>query len=264
MTPEILRESCNSAMAGYFAKRMSGLPQSQAWNLATFEDCRVDTQESWFAVHENTAWIGESIGCFGQTAESLLSTIGDATGISLYINSRGGDSACALKVYRGLVGRVTLAQIQGNCFSAAMTLAMSASRIKIESSAKMMLHRPCNFVYGTSEALRKDADSLDHITGEIIGLVVKRTGLPASTVEGWFAGADTYFNAEQAVKHKLADEIFFAPLSVAPSHGADTPPGKTDEERQFWRFLRRFDTLPVGDKQKFFGELDRWLFYRVK
>jgi ATP-dependent protease ClpP protease subunit len=95
----------------------SGQPQAaQSWNLATFEDSKVDTgQESWFAVQcvdrETTIWIGDNIGCFDQTAENLLSTIGDATGISLYINSRGGDSSCALKIYRGLVGRVSEAVI---------------------------------------------------------------------------------------------------------------------------------------------------------
>ena len=67
----------------------------------------------------------------------------------------------------------------------------------------MMLHRPCNFVYGTSEALRKDADSLDQITGEIIAAVVKRTGLPPSTIEGWFTGPDKYFDAQEAVKNHL-------------------------------------------------------------
>jgi len=129
----------------------------------------------------------------------------------------------------------------------------------------MMLHRPCNFVYGTSEALRKDADSLDQITGEIIAAVVKRTGLPPSTIEGWFTGPDKYFDAQEAVKNHLADEVFtFAPPSIPASADADTRPGKTPEERQFWRMLLRFETLPVGDKQKFFGELDRWLFYKVK
>ena len=121
------------------------------------------------------------------------------------------------------------------------------------------------FRFGSSTALRQWADYLDRITADTIGAVVTRTGWPLSSVQAWFSDSvDTYFDAAEAVKNKLADEVFTLaqPLAVDVDAAPDTT---TEQEREFFRMLRsRFDTLAVGDKKRFFDGLGRWMFYHVK
>lgn len=266
-----LRDSHDFAVKDYFLLRqLDANCPPRVWSLATCDNALTDTKpDTWFTVMQpignvTDVYIGDNIGCYDQSADMLIDAAKDAQEIHLYINSRGGDGDGALQLYNAIYGRVTLAQIQGNCFSSAVTLAMAAKHIRIESAARMMLHQPAMFRFGSSAVLRQSADYLDRITADIIGAVVKRTGLPLSSVQAWFSDSvDTYFGAAEAVKNKLADEVFTLaqPLPVEVDAAPDTT---TEQERAFFRMLRRFDTLAVGDKKRFFDGLGRWMFYHVK
>ena len=264
-----LRDSHDFAVKDYFLLRqLDANCPPRVWSLAACDNALTDTKpDTWFTVTQTgsiaTVYIVDNIGCYDQTADMLIAQVRDAQEIHLYINSRGGDGDGSLKLYNAIYGRVTLAQIQGNCFSSALTLAMAAKHIRIEAGARMMLHQPCMFRFGNSARLRQSADYLDRITADIIGAVVKRTGLPLSSVQAWFCDSvDTYFDAAEAVKNKLADEVFT--LAQPLPAGVDAAPDTTTEqEREFFRMLRRFDTLAVGDKKRFFDGLGRWVFYHV-
>ena len=105
---------------------------------------------------------------------------------------------------------------------------------------------------------------MDRITADTIGAVVTRTGWPLSSVQAWFSDSvDTYFDASEAVKNKLADEVFTFEQPQAVDVDA-TPDTTTEQERAFLRMLRRFETLPVGDKKRFFDGVATWMFYHVK
>ena len=99
----------------------------------------------WYSVrHSNgTAHVSilDGIGVFNGGAEPLIDEIGDARDIQLSIDSSGGDSVTANKLYDAIRGRTSLAVIT-RCSSAAVPIAMAAKRIVCFADAKFMIHPP--------------------------------------------------------------------------------------------------------------------------
>jgi ATP-dependent protease ClpP protease subunit len=267
----IERESRGAALARYYIEREAAADDNttrKAWGLAV-DGALNGRERNWFELMQTgdttTVFIRDELGCGRETARTLLDALQGVNKIELWINSNGGDSACALELFRGLNGRVNLATVQGKCFSAAVTLAMSAKKIRVEQSAKFMLHKPRLFCYREADGLRQSADYLDRITGDFCKILAERTRQPAAVVNTWFSG-DTYFSSNEAVASGLADEEWTLP---APSPDLFTGDGvltlntETPEESEFWRMLQTFDVLPVKNRKRFYDNLSRWLFYKT-
>ena len=128
-------------------------PRAHAWSLATLPDSLAATRaDGWFGMlhvrNKVIVTVKSNIHFANDGAEAFLGAVGDAEEIELLISSKGGDSDCALAVYRGIKGRVSQATVNGCCYSAAVTIAMAAPRIRIEAGATMMLHQPQCFSFG--------------------------------------------------------------------------------------------------------------------
>src|ERR1035438_7898210 len=169
----IERESRGAALARHYIEREAAADDNttrKAWGLAV-NGALNGRGGKWFEVLQTgdtaTVWIRDELGCGRETAKPLLDALQGCKKIELWLNSNGGDSACALELFQGLNGRVSLATLQGKCYSAAVTVAMAAKKIRVEQSAKMMIHAPRLFRYGQAGELRQSADYLDRLTGEI-------------------------------------------------------------------------------------------------
>lgn len=131
-----------------------------------------------------------------------------AAKIHLRINSPGGDVfegraiATAIREHPAEV----LAHVDGLAASAASYVALAADRVQISRGAMFMIHNAWVFALGNRDDLRKMADLLEKIDGDLVADYVRETGAAQDQVEAWMA-AETWFTAEEALEAGFADAI---------------------------------------------------------
>jgi ATP-dependent Clp protease, protease subunit len=127
--------------------------------------------------------------------------------INLRINSPGGDvfeasaMVAALDQYAGEI----IVDIDGLAASAASVLAMAGDKIRISSNGMLMIHNPHSVVMGGAEEMRRKADTLDKVKGQIIDNYERRVKDRAK-IEAWMA-AETWFTGQEAIDAGFADEV---------------------------------------------------------
>lgn len=147
----------------------------------------------------------------GVTAKGFadrLDELGPLDEITVRINSPGGDVFDGAAIYNALVrneARVVV-EIDGLAASAASYIAMAGDEIRIAENGTMMIHQAQGGCMGDCEDMRKTADILEKLDGTIADIYSKRTNRRPETWAKLMA-EETWFNAEEAVKHRLADSI---------------------------------------------------------
>ena len=156
---------------------------------------------NWFTIHRSNGKvvvrIGNEIG-IASSAKDLLAELDGETDIALRIDSTGGSSTDALLLFDKLQGRVTTATITGKCFSAGVLLAMLAPHIRIEAGATMMIHPPCDWVYGQIADHEFAVKQLEAITARLREILLQRTEQTPEVVESWLSGLDFTSQPEEA------------------------------------------------------------------
>jgi ATP-dependent protease ClpP protease subunit len=151
------------------------------------------------------------IGGWGVSAKQFaedLKALGGGS-ITLRINSPGGDVMEGAAIYNILKadGRPVTAYIDGLAASMASVVAMAAGRVVMPANALMMIHNPWTVSAGDAERLRKDADLLDKIKGQIVGAYEAKCGAKKTHDEiVAMMDAETWMDGKEAVEAGLADE----------------------------------------------------------
>jgi len=226
-----------------------------------------DLPGSWFSVHQNDGIahvsIFDEIGACSSSAQDLIDQVSSAE-VRLTINSNGGCSRTAFEVYDAIRGRCAEATVTGRCFSAATILLMAAKRVRIVSDAHAMVHSVRQFVFGTPGDLRKAASDLDRLNRRLTTILHERTGQPSRTVRSWLE-RDTYFDAVEAVRLGLADEIITLPSPPVGVSGAGfdqrAGDGPTEDERMVLDLLRAAGPIQVRDPARFAHEVAVFLLH---
>ncbi len=135
--------------------------------------------------------------------------------ISLYINSPGGAVDDTLAIYdtmRFLSSAVSTYCI-GRAYSGAAVLLASGAKGKryILPHAKVMIHQPFGGVGGQAEDIRIQAEQIIKAKDELNRIVADHTGQSVEQVKR-DAERDKYFDAEQAKRYGLVDEVLSEPL----------------------------------------------------
>ena len=119
--------SVKKAGAGCFAPRQ--LPPGPDWYHVQIEN------------GEACVWITGEIGVTGQSAADLVALLQDVGKIEIIIQGCiGGCAKSAFLIHEGLDGADVSCQILGRCYSAAVIVALCASKIRIaEAAAKATL-----------------------------------------------------------------------------------------------------------------------------
>ncbi|HUA69390.1 MAG TPA: ATP-dependent Clp protease proteolytic subunit [Candidatus Saccharimonadales bacterium] len=202
------------------------------------------------------------IGIYGSRVEDCIGQLGNAERVEVVINSIGGDCDAAFRLADALRQRKVTAEIHGSCFSAAVIVALAADTIRIEASARMMIHPVRQFVFGDSEEVLCAAVNAERYRTRLRWQILQRIRDDV-LADKWLSGAaDFYFTATEAVKLGLADEVFSIPApAVSPvSAPADVQqPAQTEDEMMFWDFLRAFGKFAVADKDKFLRDVSLWM-----
>jgi len=155
-------------------------------------------------------------------AASVISALGQFQNlpINLRINCPGGDVFEAFAMYNALArhsGQITV-DIDALCASAATVVALAGDKVRIAANAMFMVHNAYTIALGNAGELRKTADTLDQVDGNIAATYAAKTKLPLETLNPMMA-AETWMTASDAVAKGFCDEIGQA-LDVRASLGA--------------------------------------------
>lgn len=150
-------------------------------------------------------------GYDGIASAEVVQALGGIQGdIDLHINSIGGSIFEGSAIYnafnnyrRGTVNSI----VDGVAASAASWVAQAGKHVAIERNATMMVHDGAGGVGGTPKELREQADLLDKLSNSMAETYARRTGNTATAWRKIMQSGDTWYNAAEAVKAKLADAI---------------------------------------------------------
>src|SRR5512147_67823 len=156
--------------------------------------------------------IGQDIfSADGLTAKAFaedLAAAGKINHIHLRINCVGGQVFDGLAIYNQLVthpAKVT-AQVDGIAASIASVILMAADEIDMAENSMLMIHNPHSFAAGDSQELRKMADTMDKVKGQMIRAYQRHTKLGEGEVSA-LMDAETWLTAEEAVAHGFANQV---------------------------------------------------------
>lgn len=172
-------------------------------------------------------WFGD-----GATPENVVRDIQDFTGstLNVRINSPGGavfDGIAIANALRAHPANVTI-YVDGLAASIASVIAVSGDKTVMMPNTQMMIHNASGVCFGMASDMRKAADMLDSVTGNIADAYTDRAGGERAD---WLARmeAETWYTAAEAVAAGLADEV--APARNAPTTGDDRDPSELASER---------------------------------
>ena len=155
--------------------------------------------------------IFDEIGLWGVTAKDFataLKEIPEDHAITVRINSPGGSVFDGYAIFNALKARSAqiTTKIEGLAASMASVIALAGSKVTAAANSIVMIHNPWSGVSGDSDDLRKMADLLDKLTGQLVGIYAAKTGLPEADVRAAM-DAETWFTGAEAQEWGLVDEV---------------------------------------------------------
>lgn len=156
--------------------------------------------------------ISEEIG-WNTTAASVreqLSVAGEDEELLIRINSAGGFVTEGMAIYAALrrhKGK-TIAVVEGIAASMASVVLQAADVRRVCKGSYVMIHNPWAGVQGDAEELRKQAELLDKMKGDLLDIYESRSGDKCDRKKlEELMDAETYMTAEEAVEYGLADAV---------------------------------------------------------
>jgi len=128
--------------------------------------------------------------------------------INIILNSPGGDSYHGLAIYDAIASshnHVTITAY-GYCMSAGSLIFQAGDKRIIAPHTWMMIHEGSAGVYDTHSNVQSAVKHFNDMYIQVNEIYSTRSKLSAEKIKE-FMGTDTYFTAEEAVKHGLADSI---------------------------------------------------------
>lgn len=152
-------------------------------------------------------WIGWE-ATSPRKVESLLKDIqGDVT---VEINSGGGSVYAGSEIYtmlKGHEGNVTV-KVVGLAASAASVIAMAGNKTLMSPTAQLMIHNATISTHGDYREMDHTSEFLKNVNQSIINAYKIKSGLADEDLKEMM-DKETWFTAQQALEHKLIDEIMF-------------------------------------------------------
>lgn len=152
---------------------------------------------------DEAAWWG------GISPEAFIAALGKTTGpVTLRINSPGGSvfGAQAMVAAMRAHPHPITARIDSLAASAASVIASEAATVEMVQGAMMMIHKAWGVSVGNEVEMRRVADLLLKIDGNISQTYARRAKTDA---DEWLTrmDAETWFTADEAVEAGLADSV---------------------------------------------------------
>lgn len=184
-------------------------------------------------VPNDEKWIYEWLGFEATSPADVQRAIEAASGagesdkppedLEVVINSYGGEVYSGSEIYtalKGYPGKVVV-KIVGLAASAASLIAMAGDPVMISPTAQIMIHNVQSIATGDHRTHEHEAGVLRSHDAGIANAYRLKSGMgEAELLE--LMGKETWLNAQQALEHKLVDEIMFddqAQLAASASPG---------------------------------------------
>ena len=135
-------------------------------------------------------------------------TVKGKKGIRVLINSIGGSIFDSMAMYNLIAKqreKVT-AEVLGIAASGASIIALAGAKLVMGEGSYLMIHNPWGFAMGGSVDMRKVADTLDMMQGDLAAIYEPRTGLSRKEILAAM-DAETWYTADEAVEVGFADEV---------------------------------------------------------
>ena len=154
--------------------------------------------------------IGEDFfgGLSSKNFADQLQALGSLDTIIVRINSPGGsvfDGNAIYNVLKNHPARVVV-EIEGLAASAASYIAMAGDEINADENAFLMIHQAQGFAMGPESEMRKMADTLDKMDGQIAKTYADRTNRKPDTFMRMMRD-ETWFTADEARAQRLVDSV---------------------------------------------------------
>ncbi|WP_345849394.1 head maturation protease, ClpP-related, partial [Shewanella algae] len=107
------------------------------------------------------------------------------------------------------------AHIDGLAASMASVIAMAFDEVVMPENAMMMVHKPWGGTMGDADDMRKYADLLDKVEGNLVGAYRDKTGMTDEQLHALLA-EETWLTGREAVEKGFADTLT-EPLAMAAS-----------------------------------------------
>ena len=214
--------------------------------------------KNWYALSakaaqlETEVTIFDEIGGFGVSADQFIADLQKIPAdhkILLRIHSPGGEVFDGNAIATALSRRGNVeVQIEGIAASMATLISLSGKPVKMAENGFYMIHNPWGAAMGDAEELRKQAELLDRIRGNMVNAYSAKTGQSPEQIGEWM-DAETWFTAEQALQAGFVDEVTDRSGGLAAAHVLDRE-GRADDgaavvgQRQDAQALAR-DAKPV-------------------
>ena len=137
-----------------------------------------------------------------------LDALGELDRLDIYVNSPGGDVFAGFSIYN-IIKRCAaevVAHVDGLAASAASIVCMAADKIIMPKNATMMIHNASSFAYGNKEKMRKLAEELERIDGQIADIYAEKTGMDSQKAAEMMT-AETWMSGEEAFSLGFCDEV---------------------------------------------------------
>lgn len=165
--------------------------------------------------------IGADFWGDGVTAERFvqdLKDLGSVSNLTVRLNSGGGDVFDGIAIYEAIArhpAKKTVV-VDGLAASIASVIMCAGDEIKIAAAGFVMIHNARSFAMGDARELRRKADLLDSVSGQIASVYMGRTNNKAKKVQEWM-DAETWFDADSAIAAGFADRKTDEAMKVAAS-----------------------------------------------
>jgi len=163
--------------------------------------------DDWFARN----W-GYEMGVTARAfVEELAKLPESVKAIHLHINSPGGDIQAGINITNALreqqasKGRSVETFIDGIAASIASVIAMAGSKVHIGDNALVMIHNPWGLAIGSAAEMRKTAEVLDTMRGQIIATYQWHSALEKDAL-ATLMDAETWMDADEAIKNGFATD----------------------------------------------------------
>jgi ATP-dependent protease ClpP protease subunit len=154
---------------------------------------------------------GENIGLTARAfAEELSKLPASVSTIRVHINSPGGDVQGGINIAnalreQGSKGRTVETIVDGIAASIASVIAMAGTKVIMADNALMMVHNPWSIAIGNADDMRKTAEVLDTVRGQVIATYQWHSQLAPEALAS-LMDAETWMNADEAIANGLATE----------------------------------------------------------
>lgn len=169
----------------------------------------------WYAFKNATdseveIYLYDEIGFWGTGAKEFIAELRQHAGkhVHLRINSPGGEVIEGTAIFNALKRHAAGVTVHIDAMAASMAsvIAMAGNPVFMADNALLMIHDPYTFAEGTSDELRKSADLLDTMKGNLVRAYTGKTGLPEKEIEDMMA-EETWLGATEAVALGFVDAI---------------------------------------------------------